>query len=157
MTRFDFIPSAASITVSQVSACFRADIWFSQFFGFHPQDFVYPKLLVQSVSDSCVVLVFAVGMSRAACCAAAAEMLLLIATLLAAAAAYCSLHCLLLLCIRLAVRVYSVRLAAVSYAYSRATCCPLLLVSVIPNEIKNLSRNANFSPDRCNISICHDT
>ena len=108
MTRFDFIPSAASITVSQVSACFRADIWFSQFFGFHPQDFVYPKLLVQSVSDSCVVLVFAVGMSRAACCAAAAEMLLLIAihcSLLLLHTAFCTACC---CCILLAVRMYAV-------------------------------------------------
>ena len=135
MTRFDFIPSAASITVSQVSACFRADIWFSQFFGFHPQDFVYPKLLVQSVSDSCVVLVFAVGMSRAACCAAAAEMLLLIARPLAATAAYCLLHCLLLLCILYAVRMYAVRRAAACYAYSRATHCFLPLALVIANEI----------------------
>ena len=79
---------------------------FFQYFGFHPKDFVHPKLLVKSVSI-CVVLVFAVGMSRAACCAAAAEMLLLIARPLAATAAYCLLHCLLLLCILYAVRMYA--------------------------------------------------
>ena len=94
--------------VSQVSVCFRAEMAFFQFFGFHPKDFVRPKLLVQSVSSGSVVLVFAVRMSRAACCAAAAEVLLLIATLLAATATYCLLHCLLLLCILLAVRMYLV-------------------------------------------------
>ena len=107
---------------------------FFQYFGFHPKDFVHPKLLVKSVSI-CVVLVFAVGMSRAACCAAAVEMLLLIATLLASTAAYCLLHCLLLLFILLGVRMYAVRLATACYAYSRATCCHLLLALVIPNEI----------------------
>ena len=99
------------------------------------------------------MLVFAVGMSRAACCAAAAEMLLLIARLLAATA--CCTAC--RYCILLAVRMYAVRLAAACYAYSRATCCHLLLALVIPNEIYNVSRNVNFSPDRCNISSCHES
>ena len=54
-----------------------------------------------------MVLVFALGMCRAASCAAAAETLLLIATLLAATAAYCLLHCLVLLTVYTACYAYS--------------------------------------------------
>ena len=85
-------------------------------------------------SSSCVVLVFAVGMSGAANCAAA-EMLLLIATLLAATAAYCLLHCLFLLYTACCTYVCGIRLAAACYAYSRATCCHFVVDLVIPNEI----------------------
>ena len=81
-----------------------------------------------------MVLVFDVGMSRDACCAAAAEMLLLFATLLAASATYCLLHCLLLLHTACCTYVYTVRLDSSCYAYSRATCCHLLLAFEIPNE-----------------------
>ena len=67
-----------------------------------------------------MVLVLAVGKSRAACAAAAA----------AAAACYTA-RC---YCILLAVRK-RVRRAAVCDTYSRATCCRLLLAMVTPNEI----------------------
>ena len=71
-----------------------------------------------------MLLVLAVGTSRAACAAAAA----------AAAAATAACYTVRCYCILLAVRK-RVRRAAACYTYSRATCCRLLLAFIIPNEI----------------------
>ena len=65
-----------------------------------------------------MVLVLAVGTSRAACAADEAAACY-------TARCYCAL---------LAVRM-RVRRAAACYTYSRATCCRLLLALVVPNEM----------------------
>ena len=85
-----------------------------------------------SSTGSCVVLVLAVGTTRAAraTAVAAGYTARCYCILLAAAACYTARRYRILLVVRM-----RVRRAAACYTYSRATCCRLLLTVVIPNDI----------------------